>query len=107
MHTYLSTGAEFGFQGRYLLPVLPFIYLFIFIAARNFYRNLNGNYRKPVLAGLVILVAINLYAHTPLLVFMRGTDNVWYTGRTAAFDNKLKSGLGKAKLLHWKVEYGQ
>jgi hypothetical protein len=107
MHTYLSTGAEFGFQGRYMLPVLPFIYLFVLIAARNFYQNLDKNYRKPMLAVMTLLIAANIYAHTPLLVFMKGTDNVWYTQRTATFDNKLKAGLNKAQLLHGQVKYGQ
>lgn len=106
LHSYLSTGAEFGFQGRYLLPVLPFLYLFVFLAARNFYaRYLVG--RKIALWGVGIILLANLYVHMPVLVFMRGTDNVWYTSRTAKFDNKVKNGLAKTKLLHWTLPYGQ
>jgi hypothetical protein len=107
LHSYWNTAAEFGFQGRYLLPILPFLYVFIFLAARNFYSDAGEVHKKLLLSLAGVLILANLYIHMPLLVFMRGTDNVWYTSKTAGFDNKLKNELRKSKLLHWKLEYGQ
>lgn len=106
-HSYLSTGAEFGFQGRYLLPVIPFIYLFILLVVKKFIVNYKGVTRQILTIFIGLLILANLYVHMPLLVFLRGTDNVWYTSKTIQLNNDLKDVLGKAKLLHWKLTYSQ
>lgn len=107
MHSYLSTGAQFGFQGRYLLPVVPFIYLFIVLAIRNFYLKSSLSMKTATVWVVGILALANLYVHTPILVFLRGTDATWYTGKTASFNNGLKDVARDTKLLHWTLPHGQ
>jgi hypothetical protein len=106
LSSYINSWAKFGYQGRYLLPVIPFIYMFSVLMFFNVYRGASRNAKKALLSTAVVLGLLNLYHHAPVLVFMRGTDSTWYTSSTISFNEKISNILDKLYLIDKKsVEY--
>jgi hypothetical protein len=97
-HSYLTNGTGIGFQGRYLLPVMPIAYVFILKLTRQNYRRL-PDVRKPLLmAACVVLLLAFLYEDFPALVFLKGTDVNWYSAPSAAANLKLKHAMMKSRV---------
>ena len=97
-HSYLHNGTDIGFQGRYLLPIVPIAYVFILKLTRQNYRRL-PDARKPLLtAACILLLLAFLYEDFPALVFLKGTDVNWYSAPTANVNLKLKHAMMKSHL---------
>jgi hypothetical protein len=97
-HSYMHNGTDIGFQGRYLLPVVPIAYIFILKLTRQNYRRL-PDARKPLLmAACFLLLLAFLYEDFPALVFLKGTDTNWYSAPTASVNLKLKHAMMKSHL---------
>jgi len=71
-NTYRFYGYPFAIQGRYILPVLPFIYMAIIGSAKLLYRRLRGNMKFVFIMILVVLVGNNIVVHSPILIYMDG-----------------------------------
>lgn len=91
--TYLTIGERYAFQGRYLLPILPFVYYFGVKAIVLTYSKINGVVRNIYVGLVVILILLNVYMHLPLLVFYRGTEAKWYSEQTKGFHLKVQERL--------------
>ncbi len=96
--SYLRDWAKFGYQGRYLLPVLPFVYAFCILLFWNVYNSCSKYVKRALLLVFALLTTINLYQHAPPLVFLRGSDSTWFTSETIGFNKKLNSMLHKVYL---------
>ena len=74
LNTYHYYGYPFAIQGRYLLPVLPFVYLAIVTCWQRVYRGLDRAYRPIYMVVTIGLIIINLFVHAPFGVYQRGHD---------------------------------
>lgn len=106
LNSYLAVGAEFGFQGRYLLPVLAFIFLISILEVRALYVHVGKYWRHTILGILSVVVLLNIYVNLPLLVFIRGSDAQWYTQKTTRLNLKLQAGLRKLKHITYTLPHG-
>ncbi len=69
LNTYHYYGYPFAIQGRYLLPVLPFVYLAIVACWRLTYKNI-GKIGQYLITGItLILIIANGYVHAPMRVY--------------------------------------
>ncbi len=78
LNTYFNIGQMNAYQGRYLLPVLGFFYLFVVTLALSTYRNMSGSTKK--LFGYLWLITAAVYVgmhFTPLLFYI-GSDSSWF-----------------------------
>lgn len=77
LSTVLNLGVSYGFQGRYLLPVLGFIYLGIALGFTH-----NEIIRKvgiPLKVALIALFTFTLLWLNPVNIFLRKTDSTWHS----------------------------
>lgn len=79
VNTFLTLGERYAFQGRYLLPILPFVYYFVIKAVARLYKKLPKAAQVGYVGLLLALFIINVYMHLPILVFYRGTESKWYS----------------------------
>jgi hypothetical protein len=100
LNTYLSTGTQIGYQGRYLLPVLPFVYVFIASLGYKVIQQTRGKRRTILLTSAAVLVLGFWYETFPGLVFMKASNQSWYTPQTTSFNLHLKSVMTKTHLFH-------
>jgi hypothetical protein len=77
MDTYFSFGQQFGFQGRYLLPVLGFVYFFAITMVLNTYRNRKSSGQKAFAVSWLIVLFLFFATHFPPYLLSRGTDPSW------------------------------
>jgi hypothetical protein len=102
LQTWLKYGQPYAFQGRYLFPVIPFLFYFCVKLLILAYQRLHGRLRQAF-AGLVILVAVlSIYTHLPILVFYRGSETKWWPTPLQAFNLRVQNDLSKIniKTLH-------
>lgn len=76
LNTWISLGAKFAYQGRYLLPVIGFIYLFVFLVMREYFL---VNRSKSIKLIITAIMIVALIAFMPIIVFLKNTDNSWYS----------------------------
>ena len=114
LNKYLNSAAMFGFQGRYLFPILPFIYLFLVTIVVAVYKQNKKKFNQNILlsASLIIFGAVMIFNHLPILTFYRGADPSWYTNTTVVINTKVhnildKTGLAKKGSLPYVSEYNQ
>lgn len=69
-NTYRFYGYAFAIQGRYLLPVLPFIYMAIIGSARLVYRKLRGGIQLGFIFLILFLVGNNIAVHSPIIIYL-------------------------------------
>lgn len=70
LKTILATGGRDAYQGRYLLPVLGFIYFFAGLVIYATYQKINKN--KNIFAGMwIALILLAAVLHLPPLIFYR------------------------------------
>lgn len=100
LKAYMDTAAMFGYQGRYLLPVVPFVYVFLVLLISNVYRSSSKDIRKILITLVILLTALNIFHHAPPLVFLRSTDDSWYTPRTKGFNHSTTNILHKIRLIN-------
>lgn len=74
LNTYHYYGYPFAIQGRYLLPVLPFVYMAIISCLLATYRKSLKNVRSFIVVTVFILVVANGIVHMPLLIYKNGAD---------------------------------
>lgn len=91
LDTYLSKGFMPGFQGRYLLPIMPFLY---YLALKVF--SATSQFKTPVLSSTYSLICIGVigwfcWAHLPPSIFLKYTNADWYTSNTQTFNTKLSN----------------
>lgn len=80
LNTYFNIGRMNAYQGRYLLPVLGFFFLFMVTLAVNSYRNMRGLNKKIFSYLWVGVVAAYIVMHFTPLIFYIGTDSTWFDG---------------------------
>lgn len=98
MNSYLNSGTKYGFQGRYLLPVIPFLYFYLVKAIGSAYpiaAKAYGNKLRYALWGVSLLF---IFHHMPLLTFYRGADETWYTDKTKNLNVFVQRALNKTKI---------
>jgi hypothetical protein len=71
-NTYRFYGYPFAIQGRYILPILPFIYMAIIGSAKLLYSRLQGKEKIVFIVILVVLVGNNIVVHSPILIYLDG-----------------------------------
>ena len=74
LNTYHFYGYPFAIQGRYLLPILPFVYLAIVTCWQRSYWGLDTAFRPIFMVVTIGLILVNLYVHAPIGVYQRGHD---------------------------------
>lgn len=84
LKTLLSYGDRFAYQGRYLLPVIGFIYFFAGFIIINTARNMSSRLKKIFLISWLVCILLMVIVHFPSLVFFNGDNDTWYN------DNFLK-----------------
>lgn len=80
LRTLLSYGERFAYQGRYLLPVLGFLYLFVGTVILNTAKNMEARRRKIFLTTWGIIFVTLVLTHFSILIFFSGVDETWYNG---------------------------
>lgn len=74
LNTYRFYGYPFAIQGRYLLPVVPFLYMGIVTALLAFYNSRSHRMKPIVIIIVVMLIAINVAVHAPIVIYRNGHD---------------------------------
>lgn len=92
-NSYLNSSVRFGFQGRYLLPVVPFLYAFVVILFTSVYKKSSKPTSYLLVAMAVVLFGFNVIHHSPSLVFYRGTDESWYYEKSKRTNSQISNGL--------------
>ena len=98
LQTYLKFGQPYAFQGRYLFPVIPFLYYFCIKLLILTYRALHGKTRDAFLVVVGGVLLLSIYTHVPLLVFYRGTEAKWYSDPTKSFHLQIQKELRKVNI---------
>lgn len=93
LNSYLHTGAKFGYQGRYLIPALPFIYYFVIKLGILLYKQAKKSIRIYVFSGFVLFYLAYILLHFPFLVFLRGTTDGWYTSNATNYNLNLQKAV--------------
>ena len=78
LNTYLSIGKMYAYQGRYLIPVLAFIYFFVILLVVNTLRNMKGNTKNVFCWLWLIILALYIISHFTPFVFLVGMDEYWF-----------------------------
>ena len=74
LNTYHYYGYPFAIQGRYLLPVLPFVYMAIVTSLVALYGRLSSRLRTSLVVVTLLLIVANLAVHTPYLIYREGRE---------------------------------
>jgi hypothetical protein len=90
LNGHISNWAKFGWQGRYLLPILPFVYVFAVLLFFSAYKDSSKITRLLLLTCLSVIALLNIYHHSPVLVFLRGSDDTWYTQSFISINNDIR-----------------
>lgn len=98
LQTWLKFGQPYAFQGRYLFPVIPFLYYFCIKLLILTYHALHGKVRTAFLAILTVMIVLSVYTHLPLLVFYRGTEAKWYADPTKNFHLNVQKALKEVNI---------
>lgn len=98
LNSYLHTASFYGFQGRYLLPIMPFVFLFFVRAFGSACQTLAKKGHQFVLYGLIIYALVLGYLQMPVLVFYRGTNQAWFSEPTKRLNLKIQNGLTTLKI---------
>lgn len=73
LNTYRYYGYPFAIQGRYLLPVLPFVYVGIVTALVATYQQASKQARTLLVVTTMLLIIANLTVHTPFFIYRSGS----------------------------------
>jgi hypothetical protein len=68
---YRYYGYPFAIQGRYLLPVLPFMYYFIVTGWVTAYGRLSRHNKDRVMTGFIVLLVANVLAQSPASLYIQ------------------------------------
>jgi len=98
LQTYLKFGQPYAFQGRYLFPVIPFLYYFCVKLLVLTYKALKGRFRQGFVALVGVVFLLSVYSHLPILVFYRGTEAKWYSNQVKSFNQGIQDGLRKINI---------
>lgn len=98
LQTWLKFGQPYAFQGRYLFPIVPFLYYFCIKLLILAHRALRGKSRHVFLGIVTIFALLSIYTHLPLLVFYRGTEAKWYIESTKSLHLRVQDGLRKLNI---------
>lgn len=77
LNTYISYGRKYAVQGRYLLPVLGFVYFFTILTVVNAYRSRKPGQKKTFAWAWIVVLVLFFAAHFPQYALARGTDSSW------------------------------
>lgn len=99
-HSYMTTGTQSGYQGRYLLPIIPIAYIFTLKLIQQTYKRLPSAKQPLLVAVCLIFLLAFMYEDFPGLVFLKGTDVSWYSDPTSSINLKLKHAMTKSHLFH-------
>ncbi len=69
-NTYRFYGYPFAIQGRYLLPVLPFIYMAVIGSMRLVYHKLRGGMQLGFVCLILLLLGNNIVVHSPIIIYL-------------------------------------
>lgn len=67
LKTYLTLGERFAYQGRYLLPIMGFVYFFAGLIILQTYKA--SKFKKPFIVSWTVLLVLMLLTHLPALNF--------------------------------------
>ena len=98
LQTWLTYGQPYAFQGRYLFPVMPFVYYFAIKLLILTYHALHRKLRQGFVMVALVVVMLSIYTHLPLLVFYRGTEAKWYSQPTINFNLNVQEALSKINI---------
>jgi hypothetical protein len=69
LNTYIYYGYPFAIQGRYILPVLPFVYYFVVAAVHASYRRFKPWLKYTMVTVMAILLILNFLFHSPMMIY--------------------------------------
>lgn len=90
LSVYLDVGYPFAFQGRYLLPAIPMIYLAVVQCGQFLYQKLTIRGKRALLIATFSLIFINVVLHTPLALYLQNRQGL---RMTLVYPDKNISGL--------------
>lgn len=93
LQTYLKFGQPYAFQGRYLLPVIPFFFYFCVKLCILIYYRLAKQWRAVFAVTVMTVALLSIYIHLPLLVFYRGTEPKWWPAPMEGFNLRIQDWL--------------
>lgn len=77
LKTLIHIGQKYAYQGRYLIPVLGFVYFFFILMAVTTYRNRRPASKKPFAYAWLAILLLFFAVHFPPLLLARHTDPSW------------------------------
>lgn len=98
LQTWLKYGQPYAFQGRYLFPVIPFLFYFCIKLLILTHQKLHGRSRQAFTGLVIVLAVLSIYTHLPLLVFYRGSDSSWWPVYSQPFNQQVQDALGKINI---------
>jgi hypothetical protein len=75
---YLKYGERVAINGRYFIPLLPFIFVVIGLAYRNFFTLLLPSWRRYVKGALALTVLFMIMQGGGILTFIAESEPDWY-----------------------------
>lgn len=81
LSTYLRLGARTAYHGRYLVPVLSFIYFFAGWIIINTAKNMRSRQRKIFISAWVVTILFAVIMHFPPLLMHLHSNDDWYSDR--------------------------
>lgn len=79
MLTLLNYGKRFAYQGRYLLPIIVFVFFGLGLLISKTTKKLPSRTKTIFLYSWFLIIMALLLTHQPLLTFRRGVDMTWYS----------------------------
>lgn len=73
LNTFFGIGQKYAYQGRYLLPVIGFVYFFFILMVVNTYRNRSPKRRQAFGFAWLAVTAMFILMHFPPMLLARYT----------------------------------
>lgn len=77
--TLLNYGKRFAYQGRYLIPVIVFVFYIVGLIILRASQKLPENKKNIFLMSWIIIAILLTVSHFPAITFIRGVNSDWYS----------------------------
>ncbi len=77
--TLLNYGKRFAYQGRYLIPVIVFVFFIAGLIIVRTSQKLPKNKKDIFLLTWLVIMILLFVTHLPIITFIRGVNSGWYS----------------------------